>query len=205
MLIDPKGECNREKRKLPSTEIVHGVADLTVGDFWSWAYSDLFSNTVRPLFAEFIVGKALGVIERPRMEWTPYDFVYGGKRIEVKSSGYLQSEPQNRLSTITFDIENRKQEWDMMASRYRDKTTRSADCYVFCLHSEADEAIANILDLAQWEFCVMSTDEIEGRFGSQKSVALSRIRSAVRAVPYSLLKENVDSVLGSDQAAGTPL
>ena len=66
---------------------------VSIGDFWSWAYSDLFSNTVRPMFAEYLVGHALGVLDRPRVEWIAYDFL-NGKKIELKSSGYLQSEPQ---------------------------------------------------------------------------------------------------------------
>ncbi len=46
----------------------HPIVDDTetcVGDFWSWAYSDILSNRNRSIFAEFIVGSALGVVDSP--------------------------------------------------------------------------------------------------------------------------------------------
>jgi hypothetical protein len=45
----------------------------TVGDFWRWAYSDILSNRNRSIFAEFIVGNALGVVDKPRVEWDSVD------------------------------------------------------------------------------------------------------------------------------------
>lgn len=40
----------------------------TVGDFWSWAYSDILSNRNRGIFAELLVGAALAALDQPRME-----------------------------------------------------------------------------------------------------------------------------------------
>lgn len=57
----------QQKKLDPSTPIVH-MGDLTLGDFWSWAYSDLLSNGNRSVFAEFIVGIALGATATPRRE-----------------------------------------------------------------------------------------------------------------------------------------
>ena len=57
-----------------------------------------------------------------------------------------------------------------------DLTTRSADCFVFALHAEKDEEIANILDLGQWKFYVLSTKVVEAHFGSQKSVSLGQMK-----------------------------
>ena len=37
----------------------------TVGDFWAWAYSDILNNVDRAVFAEFVVGSALGVTDAP--------------------------------------------------------------------------------------------------------------------------------------------
>jgi hypothetical protein len=54
-------------KKLRASQTIPGI-ELTVGDFWAWAYSDLMVNTVRSIFAEFIVGTALGVIDQPRLE-----------------------------------------------------------------------------------------------------------------------------------------
>ena len=82
-----------------------------MGDFWSWAYSDILSNRNRSIFAEFIVGSALGVVDSPRVEWDAVDLRYKGKKIEVKASAYLQSWPQKKLSHIVFDIA-KKRAWE---------------------------------------------------------------------------------------------
>ena len=42
--------------------------DLSVVDFWSWAYSDLLNNTGRGVLAEFIVFSALKFYPPPRVE-----------------------------------------------------------------------------------------------------------------------------------------
>lgn len=50
------------------------VLGVTVGDFW--AYSDILNNTDRAVFAEFVVGMALGVTDAPRVEWDAVDLRY---------------------------------------------------------------------------------------------------------------------------------
>jgi hypothetical protein len=49
-------------RLAPGTEIP-GTDGATIGEFWAWAYYDILTNTSREIFAEFLVGKALGVVE----------------------------------------------------------------------------------------------------------------------------------------------
>jgi hypothetical protein len=72
----------------------------TVGDYWSWAYSNILCNANRSILVEFVVGKVLDAVSSPWVEWDAYDLLYKGKKIEVKCSAYLQSWPQERLSTI---------------------------------------------------------------------------------------------------------
>jgi hypothetical protein len=62
-----------------------GRRGATVCDYWRWAYSDLLSNTNRSVFAEYLVGLALGVVDRPRVEWDSVDLRYGDHKIEVKA------------------------------------------------------------------------------------------------------------------------
>lgn len=57
---------------------IPGISGLTVCDFWRWAYSDILSNRNHSIFADFIVGVALGVVDRPRVEWDGVDLHYGG-------------------------------------------------------------------------------------------------------------------------------
>ncbi len=63
---------------LDSATSIPGLAGHTILDFWQWAYSDLLSNRNRALFAEFIVGTALGVLGQPRVEWDSVDLHYSG-------------------------------------------------------------------------------------------------------------------------------
>ena len=119
--------------KLSVQQPIAGLNGLTLGDFWSWAYSDVLNNRNRSILAEFLVAAALGVLDEPRVEWDAVDLSYHDKRIEVKSAAYLQSWEQERLSVIRFDIA-RKRGWDAAANLSASKPTRSADAYVFCLY-----------------------------------------------------------------------
>src|SRR5690348_8635943 len=87
-----------ECRFLEPSEHVPGLKDLRVIDFWRWAYSDVLSNRNRSIFAEFVVGAALGVLSKPRTEWDSVDLYYEGSRIEVKSSADIQAWKQKRPS-----------------------------------------------------------------------------------------------------------
>ncbi len=55
---------------------IPGMANLSLAAFWSWAYSDVLSNANRSVFAEFILGVAVGVVDTPRVEWDAVDFRY---------------------------------------------------------------------------------------------------------------------------------
>jgi hypothetical protein len=96
------------------------VLGVTVGDYWSWAYSDILSNTDRAVFTEFVVGTALGVTDAPRVEWDAVDLRYGDKTIEVKSSVYVQSwhQEQDPPSQISFDLKERLS-WDAATNTYQ--------------------------------------------------------------------------------------
>jgi hypothetical protein len=63
----------------------------TVGDFWAWAYSDVDTNVMRAVYAEWLVGTALGCVGRIRPSWTPWDLDYKGSGIEVKSTAVCQA------------------------------------------------------------------------------------------------------------------
>lgn len=90
---------------------------VTGGDFWSWAYSDILNNTDRAVFAEYVVGTALGVTDAPRVEWDAVDLRYGDNTIEVKSAAYVQSwhQEQDPVSQISFDLRERLS-WDARAN-----------------------------------------------------------------------------------------
>ena len=124
-------------RFLNDHDPIQNLDGRTVGDFWQWAYSDLMSNTNRSVFAEFLVGVALGVVDSPRIEWDSVDLRYGKFKIEVKASAYCQSWFQRKPSTITFSI-RKAIFWNSATGVFEGESTRSAD--VFCVHAARDKA-----------------------------------------------------------------
>ncbi|MGC4935943.1 hypothetical protein ACLQ3C_19935 [Gordonia sp. DT30] len=154
----------------------NAVSRHTLGDFWSWAASDLVSNTLRGQLAEYIVGMALGCVDgRIRREWDPFDLQTGdGITVEVKSTAYLQSwgttSPASRRFGIAETIG-----WHADTNSYGTVAVRAADVYVFCVHTAVDRATADPLRLDQWEFYAVATATIDRILGQQKSIALSRL------------------------------
>lgn len=170
--------------------------NLTIGDFWQWAYSDVLSNRNRAIFAEFLVGAALGALDGIRVEWDAVDLHYFGKRIEVKSAAYVQSWAQSKPSKVIFDIRE-KLWWDAHTNTYAVERSRVSDCYVFCLFNERDvvRARETITDVELWQFYVLPTEYINRTFARSKSVALNRIQAISEPVSFSNLKRSVDLAL----------
>jgi hypothetical protein len=169
----------------------------TVGDFWSWAYSNILTNITRGLFAEFLVGMALEAVEGSRTEWDSYDLCYGGAHIEVKSSAYLQSWPQDKTSKIGWSISPSTYRYAEM-DEDQDDQEPPADCYVFCVYTEKkDRNPAIVLDSEKWRFYVVPTTVIRKELWHQKTVVESSIKSLVgEPVRYSHLRERVEEALG---------
>ncbi len=160
-------------RKLTGREKIT-EAGLCVMDYWQWAHSDIVCNTERAAFAEFLVHSAVNGVEDIRTNWTEYDVLTpGGIKIEVKSSGYLQSWEQKELSRIKFDIHQ-----------------RCSDFYVFCLHKHTERESMNILDLSQWTFFVMRTSTLNEKVGGQNEISLNRLLElGAMETDYHHLKE----------------
>ena len=102
-------------------------------EYWAWAHSDIVSNSERGILAEYLVRCAVHAPSPCRIEWDAVDVISPeGIRIEVKSSAYLQTWKQEKLSRIQFDIAP-KNVWDSVENSYASQRIRSADVYVFCL------------------------------------------------------------------------
>ncbi len=147
-------------------------------DFWGWSTSDLVSNTTRGIVAEYIVAKALGVpTDQAREEWGSFDLCTGsGLRIEVKSSAYLQTWDQSRLSTIQFVVPKRLG-WDPQTNKWETAARRHADVYVFALLAHTDKPTLDPLNLDQWQFWAVSTRDLDERSRSQHSITLRSLRN----------------------------
>ena len=82
---------------------------LDIQDFRRWALEELRGNRNRGVFAEWLVGKALGVIDdnATRLEWMSWDLEYQGMKIEIKASGQawaVQPSPEIRHSSEKVDV-----------------------------------------------------------------------------------------------------
>ncbi len=188
-------------RRLTGGESLLGLSRCAVGDFWQWAYSDIVSNANRGVFAEFIVGAALGVLASPRVEWDSYDLDYQGKGIEVKSAAYIQSWQQKKLSPIQFSI-GKKLPWDSKTGKRGEVKIRSAACYVFCLYAqkegEAKSIQADILNIEKWwEFYILPAQRINDELGDGKNLGVGTLRKMTAPVRLSALKASIDAVLTS--------
>lgn len=163
--------------------------------FWQWAYSDLLSNAARGVLAEYIVGTALDCLSQSRKEWDAYDLVSkDGAKIEVKSSGYLQSWPQQKPSEIRFDVAE-KRSWYADSNTYSAEAQRSADIYVFCVLEEKDRSKVDPLDLNQWFFIVLAANDIQEKLGKQKTVALATLQNiGGQGIRYPMLALEVQRV-----------
>lgn len=166
-----------------------------LNDFWSWQASDLLVNSVRGALAEYIVATALYVDNSYRAnDWHEYDLEYRGKKIEVKSSAYLQSWERDKLSRICFNIYPSRpftaSVWD------NDDIRRHSDVYVFCLFACKDRKKANPMQLEQWRFYVVPTSRIDAQLGVQRTVSLPTLATlSVTECNYDGLHDAVDAVI----------
>lgn len=178
------------------TLIVGGEnSDLTIRDFWAWAYSDCLINTSRGVLAEFLVATALGLdIREPRMAWASYDLTYRNRGIEVKSASYHQSWYQKSMSKISFSVRATRS-WDDSTNTLAEKPSRDADAYVLALLAEQSRDRVSPLNTDQWQFWVVATRFFNERRRSQTNITLASLRREVGdPVEYGEIKKTVDQV-----------
>ncbi len=178
----------------------------TVGEFWRWALGDVRMNSARGYLVEFLVAKALGDPSPMRIEWGPYD-VRGadGTLVEIKTTGYLQSWTQKRLSTPqwTFPSVFASEVWspELVATVPVDPESR-VHVWVFALQTCKIPAAYNPLDLDQWEFRVVPHRQlIRAR---QKSGRISFLDGlGVQPVPYEQLPLEVQRARAENDQLGS--
>jgi hypothetical protein len=172
----------------------------TVRDFWSWALSDLRMNTVRSLLAEYLVAHALGMADRPRLEWDAADVRLPEGSVEVKAAAYVQAWAQQRPSKIVFSG-LKARTWSPEAG-YTAEADYNSDAYVFALLSDTDPDVYDALNTDNWQFWVLPRAAIANL--GQRSVSLSRIQHlAGPAIAYRELAAAVHSVLQPPLRRGT--
>ena len=197
-MAEPVGDY--ESRRLACDEALPKGA--TILDFWRWIGSDLVGNTTRGLFAEYLVGLAVGAVtgeeaDGVRDEWAAHDLVTpDGITIEVKSSAYLQTWRQEREATPRFGIARTRV--DNATGTSSEEQARWSDVYVFCLLHHRSKATLNPLDIGQWTFFVLPTAVLEAQIGDQKTIGLVRLRElGAKEVPF-------EGIAGAIREASAP-
>lgn len=151
---------------------------LTVLQFWRWAFGNLNEDRLKGLFAEWLVGRLLGLELKHagRNGGANSDLITrDGVRIEVKSTAYWQSwklYTEDGTPIPPEEIEARH--WDRLEKpltfqvrRTRDSVDRSgakpklwSHLYIFAVQFERDPIRWNILDMDQWRFYCLTRDEV---------------------------------------------
>jgi hypothetical protein len=182
----------------PETPILDGESTLV--DFWRWAFSDLVSNDIRGVFAEFIVGHALGALDDVRTSWDAWDLMYGDTRVEVKATGDVQAwAPTGRLPTPSWSI-GRRLGWNSRTNMSASVPVRSAHLYVLCHWRGRDPSPLKPAFLEPWDFYVVPTRVLDDQYSDHKTLPMSQLKrlldvGGAAAAKYSTLKGVVDRTI----------
>ena len=163
-----------------------------VNKFWQWAYSNIYDNAERGALAEYLVACSLGVDKKVRSNWEDCDLLTAdGIKVEVKSSAYLQSWGQDKLSNLTFGIQPTRG-WNRHENKYTEDVERRSDVYVFCVQKHEEQETLNPLDLSQWDFYILPTRVLNQEAAEQKTAALSSlIKMGAEQCEYERLAERI--------------
>lgn len=166
--------------------------DFRLIDFWKWSVSDLVSNATRGRLAEFIIAKSLGIdTSIARNEWQAYDLETADNiKIEVKSASYIQSWRQKQLSKIVFSIKKTRS-WNPLTAEMGGKPERNADVYIFALLNHTDKHSIDPLNLDQWVFYILATEEINTYKGNGSTLSLGFLEKISRRISYNEIRQEL--------------
>ena len=205
---------------------VVGDSGLNIEGFRRWATGNLADNRNRGIFAEWMVGDALGCIDPDtyRVEWDSFDLQHGDVKVEVKASGYSVTWNPNNATIPKFTIAGQKWTWltneeapAVLANlpegvEYEcrrsgvwiknDPPNRPADVYVFCLHESLPATNENVADPDTWAFWVVATKTLDDDLGGQKTLGLKRLDSLASRVKWSEIRQAVDRAIKAPGGKG---
>lgn len=187
--------ATHEHRRRASGGDPIGLTGATVGDFWQWAFGDLVTNTVRSVFAEYLVALALGVSDRPRIEWDQYDLTYRGVGIEVKAVGRVQAwAGPARVGVPRFGTAA-KRGGDAATNTTSLTAGRSAEAWVFgeCTPTVTSSTLVAKPD--SWRFHVVSRRWLDEHRPTQKTLSISQLARLVPSVSFFELRTAVDDAI----------
>jgi len=172
------------------------ILNIKVKNFWGRWFSQLATNNLRWILAEYIVASDLGIVHNLREERDAYDLITPEKiKIEIKSASYIQSWEQKKLSTISFSIRP-THGYDIKTTKRNNILKRQSDVYVFCLLAHKDQNTLNPLDMGQRDFYIITTRLLDQEVLTQKSITLKKLqRIWAKKIQYWKIYETIKTLL----------
>jgi hypothetical protein len=174
---------------------------FSVREFWRYGFSNLNSNVMRGVLAEFIVENALNEkdIIGVRNPWGDYDVLTEeGVKVEVKCCSYIQDWNQDKFTVIRWaGLKATPLYWSSaVAAQVSDAIPDyKSDVYVLALVDHQDPATLDLLNLNQWRFYVLSRERLREVARNGGSVSLSQLtKSNIASVGYVQLVGAVASI-----------
>lgn len=182
--------CNADDKLIAE----NGSHIANVLDFWKWAYSNVLDNAERGIFAEYLVSIAVNSCAKARENWAKYDVISEeGITIEVKTSAFIQTWGQEKLSSIRFGIAE-TQGYDKNTNSYEKIKKRQAQVYVFCLQNATNQESINVLDMSQWEFYVLPSAVLNNspQYKNSSSIGIQALmKLGARKCTFRFIHETV--------------
>ena len=153
--------------------------NLSICDFWRWAYSDFSDNVYRSVHGDFLVASSIGTSSaslcRGKSVYRHFDIISKeGYRIEIKTAAYVQSFDGNYPDHISFRIAPIKgtETGPYYSSSVPRK--RHSDLHVFCLYKGLTVNDSH-LNIDLWEFFVLPTKVLDEKRTTKKTISLSSL------------------------------
>lgn len=170
----------------------------TLADFWHWGYSDLMSDGVRGTLAEFIVAR---LIQSPTLvgsSWREWDLKTAhGRPVEVKSSAYVNAWNVDRNGVLVREtqISFSGLKCGLLTEQGFAKPDYHSDIFVFCVLTPRKPEGLDPLDLTQWEFYVLTVDQLRAMDPTPDRLSLKRLRALTegRACAWNELRSAVEA------------
>lgn len=178
-----------------------GDKNFSVLEFWQYGFSNLNSNVLRGVLAEFLIENALKdkkeiLIRNP---WGDCDVLLNdGTKIEAKCCSYIQDWDQEELSKISFaGLKAKTLYWSSAVSQYpRQPEDYKSDIYILSLLKHQDHKTLDILDIDQWCFYVLLKDELKRITKNGKSISIGKLeKNNIEPVHFKKLNEKVKQTL----------
>lgn len=186
--------------KLTGDELFKNVGNkkFSVLEFWRYGFSNLNSNVLRGVLAEFLVENALRNNEQidVRNPWGDSDVIApDGKKIEVKCCSYIQDWDQNDYSKVIWSGLKAKELYYSDAVKKLSELKSvdyKSDIYILALFKHKDHATLDILNMDQWCFWVLSRENIKEVTKNGNSVSLTKLEKLdIKPVGFSELSKTV--------------